>query len=106
MHLILVFVQRCQHCCHARCLRNEFGENANWSCPVCSKKNIARRASSADDQPSDSSQTEVNTFTIDSPFFCFPNKELLGVLLFARWVNCLVSKNKSLRNLLNRVLIL
>ncbi|CAB3988597.1 vacuolar sorting-associated 8 homolog [Paramuricea clavata] len=53
-----LIIFRCRHCCHTECLRNEFGENTEWSCPVCSKKNITRRASCTDDQTSDSTQTE------------------------------------------------
>ena len=55
----VVLMLRCRHSCHTDCIRNEFGETTDWSCPICSKKNITSRASSAEDQPSVSTQNEV-----------------------------------------------
>lgn len=58
-YLILLSFFRCEHCCHTECLRNEFGDDTNWSCPICSKTNITRRASVSEDRPLGSTRTEV-----------------------------------------------
>ncbi|XP_028409020.1 vacuolar protein sorting-associated protein 8 homolog [Dendronephthya gigantea] len=58
-----LIIFRCEHCCHTECLRNEFGDDRNWSCPICSKKNITRRVSASEERPLESTRTEKSKKT-------------------------------------------